>query len=74
MVPAGIETATCRFITQLLNHCATAVPRICSTYCFATATMVTRTRLNGTLYYIAYLVETYTLMENIKTNLRETVW
>ena len=36
--------------------------------------MVTRTRLIVTLYYIAYLVETYTLMENIKTNLRETVW
>jgi len=25
--PAGIEPATYRFVAQLLNHCATAVPR-----------------------------------------------
>jgi len=27
MTPAGIEPATFRFVAQLLNHCATAVPR-----------------------------------------------
>jgi len=27
MRPAGIEPATFRFVTQHLNHCATAVPR-----------------------------------------------
>jgi len=26
MTPAGIETATFRFVAQYLNHCATAVP------------------------------------------------
>ena len=26
MTPAGIETATFRFVAQHLNHCATAVP------------------------------------------------
>jgi len=26
MTPAGIEPATFRFVTQHLNHCATAVP------------------------------------------------
>ena len=26
VTPAGIETATFRFVTQHLNHCATAVP------------------------------------------------
>jgi len=26
MTPAGIETATFRFVAQLLNHSATAVP------------------------------------------------
>jgi hypothetical protein len=26
MAPAGIETATFRFLAQHLNHCATAVP------------------------------------------------
>jgi len=26
MTPAGIEPATFRFVTQALNHCATAVP------------------------------------------------
>jgi len=25
VTPAGIEPATCRFVAQLLNHCATAV-------------------------------------------------
>ena len=29
MTPAGIETATFRFVAQHLNHCATAVPYIC---------------------------------------------
>jgi len=29
MTPAGIEPATFRFVTQHLNHCATAVPIIC---------------------------------------------
>ena len=32
MTPAGIEPATCRFVTQYLDHCATAVP-IKSKYC-----------------------------------------
>ena len=27
MTPAGIETATFRFVAQHLNHCTTAVPR-----------------------------------------------
>jgi hypothetical protein len=26
LTPAGIEPATFRFVTQLLNHCANAVP------------------------------------------------
>jgi len=26
MTPAGIETATLRFVAQNLNHCATAIP------------------------------------------------
>ena len=26
MTPSGIELATCRFVAQHLNHCATAVP------------------------------------------------
>ena len=26
MTPYGIETTTLRFVVQLLNHCATAVP------------------------------------------------
>ena len=26
LTPAGIEPATFRFVTQYLNHCATAVP------------------------------------------------
>jgi len=26
LTPAGIEPATYRFVAQLLNHCATAVP------------------------------------------------
>jgi len=30
--------------------------RLCNTHCFAVATMVSRTRLNVTLYYIACLV------------------
>ena len=28
MTPVGIEPVTFRFVTQHLNHCATAVPRI----------------------------------------------
>ena len=28
MIPAGIEPATFRFVSQHLNHCATAVPQI----------------------------------------------
>ena len=28
LTPAGIEPATFQFVTQHLNHCATAVPRI----------------------------------------------
>jgi len=28
LTPAGIEPATFRFVAQLLNHCATAVPNI----------------------------------------------
>jgi len=28
MTPAGIEPATFRFVTQYLNHCATAVPTL----------------------------------------------
>jgi len=28
MTPSGIEPATFRFVTQHLNHCATAVPTI----------------------------------------------
>ena len=28
LTPAGIEQATFRFVTQGLNHCATAVPNI----------------------------------------------
>jgi hypothetical protein len=27
LTPAGIETATFRFVAQHLNHCATAIPR-----------------------------------------------
>ena len=27
---AGIEPATFRFVAQNLNHCATAVPKLCS--------------------------------------------
>ena len=30
MTPAGIEEATFRFVAQHLNHCANAVPHICS--------------------------------------------
>ena len=26
MIPAGIEPATFRFVTEYLHHCATAVP------------------------------------------------
>jgi len=33
MTPAGIETATFRFVAQHLNHCATAVPQICQVEC-----------------------------------------
>ena len=29
MIPSGIETATFLFVTQHLNHCATAVPTLC---------------------------------------------
>ena len=29
MTPPGIEPATFRFVTQHLNHCATAVPKNC---------------------------------------------
>jgi len=29
IAPAGIETATFRFVAQHLNHCATAVPKVC---------------------------------------------
>ena len=28
LTPAGIEPATFRFVTQHLNHCATAVPTV----------------------------------------------
>jgi len=28
LTPAGIEPATFRFVTQHLNHCATAVPNV----------------------------------------------
>ena len=30
---AGIEAATFQFVAQHLNHCATAVPHVCSTLC-----------------------------------------
>jgi len=32
LIPAGIKPATFRFVAQLLNHCATAVPGACY-YC-----------------------------------------
>jgi len=33
MTPAGIETATFRFVAQHLSHCATAVPSVCEVIC-----------------------------------------
>jgi len=41
------------WITKATNHTL----RICNTYCFSTATVVTRTHLNVKLQYIACLVD-----------------
>jgi len=32
LMPAGIEPATFRFVAQHLKHCATAVPKLPSSY------------------------------------------
>jgi len=60
LTPAGIEPGTFRFVAQHLNHCATAVPTMCNTYCFCSTTMVARTRPDVTLYLHCLLVVTET--------------
>jgi len=46
---------------------ATQTLTICNTYCFPTATMVARTRLNVTLYVLACFTHTYVFKK--KSNL-----
>ena len=48
MTPAGIETATFRFVAQHLNHCATAVPDIA----FCVVKIILRGVINHFLSFI----------------------
>jgi len=51
LTPAGIEPATFRFVTQHLNHCATAVP---STNEVKKYIHHTRNRVRG--WFVVYLL------------------
>ena len=56
---AGIEPATFRFVTQQLNHCATAVPHLIYLPHFIT------TASAGVSVAIKYLAISYNLLSNL---------
>ena len=51
LTPAGIEPATFRFVAQLLNHCATAIPPHYAYASIILQTLYLNTWLQGTLAF-----------------------